>query len=315
MSVWSAEFLRGDDNPPHPILLEVLPMSRLGILTTCALLGLFAYSYAQTRSDQLVLAKEPQAKKDDLKNALNRIAELERELAAVKAPKIQKGSDNIRDIMQQLKQPMETRGLQERVKMKTALDFIAKELNGKLPILIDRDAFAAELGADAPDPYEEEVSLPPVPAKMPIGTALRLLLSQVGKGYATFVIRHGYLEIVTYGRQASAYMLAEPSIIASFECRPLTEVLEELSEETGLTIHLDPNIVKRNELLVSASFRNCSLEDALIVVTEMAQLKFVVLARSIYVTTPENAKIIQKEEAARSKIRVRPGYRRLEAAA
>jgi len=69
-----------------------------------------------------------------------------------------------------------------------------------LPILVDREAFAIELGADAPDPYEEEVSLPPVPAKMAMSLALKLVLAQVGKGNATYLIRRSYIEITTNKR-------------------------------------------------------------------------------------------------------------------
>src|SRR6478609_4552468 len=60
-------------------------------------------------------------------------------------------------LMQMLDLTIDTKGLQERVKLKTALEYFSNKTDGKLPILIDREAFAVELGADAPDPYEEEV--------------------------------------------------------------------------------------------------------------------------------------------------------------
>ena len=41
----------------------------------------------------------------------------------------------------------------------------------------------------------------------------------------------------------------------------------------------------------------------LVVVTEMAELKFVVLDRSIFVTTPERATILRKEEKDRDEPR------------
>jgi hypothetical protein len=223
--------------------------------------------------------------------------------AQPKGPPITNAQEETAAIMHLLQQPIETKQFQEKIKLKTALEVIADKFGGKLPILVDKEAFAAVLGADAADPYEEEVVLPPVPSKMVMGTALRLILSQVGQGQATFVIRKGYIEIVTEKRNTSAYFLYQPCILAIFQKRPVPEVLQELSNQTGLTIHLDPNIGDKANTLISATFRNCSLEDALVTVTEMAQLKYVVYERSIFVTTPDRAKVLEKEERIRNKKR------------
>jgi len=104
------------------------------------------------------------------------------------------------EIYRLLQQTIDTRGLHEKVKLKTALEFFSDKFGGKLPILVDQDAFSADLGADAPNPYEEEVSLPAVPSKMVMNTALRLILSQVGKGNATYLIRREFVEITTSKR-------------------------------------------------------------------------------------------------------------------
>ena len=104
------------------------------------------------------------------------------------------------EINKLLQMPIETKGLQEKVKLKTALEYFSDKFGGKLPILVDRDAFADERAEAAPDPYEEEVSLPPVPKTMIMSTALRLILAQVGKGKATYLIRREFVEITTNDR-------------------------------------------------------------------------------------------------------------------
>ncbi|HZZ78015.1 MAG TPA: hypothetical protein VFE62_05835 [Gemmataceae bacterium] len=112
-------------------------------------------------------------------------------------PDDEAGRKEATEIYRLLQQPIDTKGLQEKVKLKTALEYFGDRFGGKLPILIDKESFTTELGADAPDPYEEEVSLPPVPSKMVMNTALRLVLAQVGKGQATYLIRRNFIEITT----------------------------------------------------------------------------------------------------------------------
>jgi hypothetical protein len=206
----------------------------------------------------------------------------------------------MREMLRWLKEFIDTKDLQERVKLKTALEKFSDHTNGKLPILVDREAFALELGADAPDPYEEEVSLPPVPSRMPIGMALRIVLAQVGKGQATYVIRKSYVEITTRQATTAAYTLRATITFATFDQKPLPEILGNFADDNGIAINLDPNVGKKGLTPISATFRNCSLEEALVTVTEMAELKFVVYEHSIFVTAPERAVVLRKEEVKRA---------------
>jgi len=148
-------------------------------------------------------------------------------------------------LMRLLQQPIDTKGLQEKVKLKTALEYFSDKFGGKLPMIVDREAFGPFVGPEDLDPYEEEVVLPPVPSKMLMSTALRLILSQVGKGQATYVIRQSYIEITTLKAGTAPGLLYRPLIVAAFEKRPLKEVLQELANAGGLEIHLDPNIGKK----------------------------------------------------------------------
>ena len=121
-------------------------------------------------------------------------------------PNDEHGIAEATEISRLLQQVIDTKGLQEKVKLKTALEYFADKFGGKLPILVDREAFA-DGQAEAADPYEEEVSLPPVPARMAMSTALRLVLAQVGKGKATYLIRRSFVEITTNERDLADKVL------------------------------------------------------------------------------------------------------------
>ena len=206
------------------------------------------------------------------------------------------------------------RALQEHVKteklqdvtLNDVLEYLSDAPDGKpesrLVFLFDR-GFAALLGPDEPDPTTEKLSLPKVPNSMKRGTALRLALAQVAKGNAMFLVRQGQVEIIPRQYGTAAHILNQPTLLVSFEQSPLQEVLHDLTDETGLAIHLDPAAGKKAQMPISAMFRNASLEDALVTVTEMAELKFVVMERSIFVTTPDKVDVLRNEEKQREAVR------------
>jgi hypothetical protein len=257
-------------------------------------------------------ARKPESKAE-IEKRLRRAEELQAErpallaalIAALKeAPDPPIAEDNV-ILVRMLQQPFDTRGLQEKVKLKTALEILSDVWFGQLPILVHQSAFnAAGQSLDAPDIYEAEVSLPPVPRTMPMETALNIILAQVSHDdiQATFRIRQGYVEIVPVNYIAAKRLVRE-RISARIQERPLEKVLRDLSEETGLTIVLDPATGKKAVTSINAIFRNIALEDALVAVTEMAELKYVVLHDSIYVTLPSKVEAIEKEEKQREERR------------
>lgn len=252
----------------------------------------------------------------DAKQAARRIGALETALkkAGVDVPQEQPGNIGMVDILNEL---IETKGLQEKVKLKVALEYFSDKFGGRVPILLDTAAFAHEFGEND-SPYEEEVSLPPVPARMVFGTALRLICSQVAKGRATYLIRGTYVEIVPEKYSTAPHFIYQPIITAKYDGWPLSRVLHDLADKSGFSIDLDPGTGKKADTQIRTTFRNCSLEDALTPITEMAGLKYVVLNRSIYVTTKENAEAIREEEEQRAKKRNVPPVnkkKRLEPAA
>jgi hypothetical protein len=209
--------------------------------------------------------------------------------------------------LETLQQPIETKGLQEKVKLSIALDYLGDQTGFKLAFVLDRDSFVAELGTDAPDPYEEEVSLVSSLSgpskKMSMEAVLRRLLAQVGKGHATYVIRSNQIEITTLKSSLATHAIHQATVTLDFDQRPLKQALQHLTDVSGIDIHLDPNVGKGADTLITAIFRNSSVDNALVTITEMANLKYVVLQRSVFVTTAERAKVLRQEDQERSRQR------------
>ncbi|HZZ81735.1 MAG TPA: hypothetical protein VFE62_24755 [Gemmataceae bacterium] len=313
-------------------------MSRLSILIFAAAIIGISVAMPQTVGQEKSTGKTS----DEVKDALKRIAELEkklveqnrelrilqaetRERAAIEDDKVRRDRavelerrnilikeiqpltphQKTQSTLKTLQQPIETKGLQEKLKLATAVDYLGDQTGYKVPFVLDRDAFVAELGTDAPEPFEEEVSLvlPGSPPKMPMEAVLRQLLAQVGKGHATYVIRSNHIEITTLKASLAAHAIHQVPITMAFDQRPVKQVLQDLTDESGIDIHLDPNVGKMGDALIAATFRNATLDNALVTVTEMANLKYVVLQRNVFVTTAERAKVLRQEEQDRAKHR------------
>ena len=72
--------------------------------------------------------------------------------------------------------------------------------------------------------------------------------------------------------------------------------LEELSDLTGVSLVLDARANEKVQTTVTARFNDdVALQDAVRMLTDMADLKIVYLPTSMYITTPERAKVMQKE--------------------
>jgi hypothetical protein len=204
-------------------------------------------------------------------------------------PKTAVKEPTFRSISDALETSVETRPLQEKVKFKTFLEYLDQKLSGQAPLFLDKEAFMAELGADVPDPMEEEVALPGTPARMKGAMALRSALSQIGKGNATYLIRNGMIEITTLRRAAPEVLLGYP-ITARFDKKPLEDAIEALCEMSGATIVIDPRIGDKAKTPVSATFRNSiALDGAVRLLVEMADLQADVQENVLFITTKPKA--------------------------
>src|SRR5260370_10083613 len=160
-----------------------------------------------------------------------------------------------------------------------------------LPILVDNEAFKKK----DRDFYIYDVIVRfPALKRMPGIEALRSALSRSDKP-ATFLIRRGVVVIVPKN-QASTKELLKQTVAANFEGRPLNEALEELSAMTGASIVLDRRPGDKAKKPTPATLKSeVSLDAALRMLTDMADLKAVILGAGIYVTSPANAQTLRRE--------------------
>jgi hypothetical protein len=163
-------------------------------------------------------------------------------------------------------------------------------------MLIDVEAFReAYPELDEGVLYDSPVKFPPVPPEMTIDTALRLALSKVPTKNATYVVLPDRILITTFERTTAEAKLHE-KVRGAFEKRPLNLVLNELSHKLGTTIVIDNRCGDKAESKITATFINdIPLAGALRILTEMADLKVVVLDGAILVTTPAHAETLRKE--------------------
>jgi RNA polymerase sigma factor (sigma-70 family) len=180
--------------------------------------------------------------------------------------------------------------------LKEVLAFIAERYG--ITILIDARAFVTEASSQE-DPPQDIGSFPitiPKLVDVKLSTILRTVLVQVDGDYYT---KDDVLMVVPRKQIESGRLFRQP-VDAVYKKRQLVLALEELQNMTGVSIVLDvrlQDIAKPME--ITADFRNVPLETAVRVLADMADLKSVVMDNLIYVTSKENAKVLEAEENKR----------------
>jgi hypothetical protein len=195
-----------------------------------------------------------------------------------------------------LNQAIETKDFLAPMTIKEALDRLGGWIANFVadsPLFIDEEAFLAE-EPNARDLLSTEIRFPSLPRKMTIGACLRAILGKVPGHNATFLLRNGMLEITTV-KAASPKQLLRQRVVANFQNLPLDEAIDELSEQTGLSVIVDARAGDKKRAPVTAALGNdVTLEAALRLLADMADLKLVVMADAVYVTTPANAPLLCK---------------------
>jgi hypothetical protein len=158
---------------------------------------------------------------------------------------------------------------------------------------LDDEAYRDE-NPEAPRIYESEIHLKSLPPKTTVMYLLRQALKQLPVKSA-IVVRSGRVDIVPLSRTSKEYMLNQ-TFHVDLKDRPLTLALEELSDLTGVSIVIDARAKQKAQSPVTARFHDdVALQDAVRMLTEMAELKIVYLVTGIYITTPEHANVMQTE--------------------
>jgi len=120
-------------------------------------------------------------------------------------PDDMEGRKEAQKISRLLEEPIEMKDFQLPMTLKEALGLFYEKMAAKgleLPILVDTEAFK-DGNNDAPDIYDTPVKFPPFPRRMSLATALRMALSKIPTGNATYLIRRNFIEITTIERQTS----------------------------------------------------------------------------------------------------------------
>jgi hypothetical protein len=174
-----------------------------------------------------------------------------------------------------------------------ALDQLSKIHN--LTIDVNEAAFAAEEFRDVLKTFICETSPIAPQRQTTLAGVLRKVLSRMpNRSGATLLIRPGHIEITTqaaareevWGKDYKGPTLA--LVHVSARKMPLDKLLAGLATWGERSIVVDPRIGERvAEMPISAQMLNTPLDAALALVCDMADLSFVQLDNTFYVTTPE----------------------------
>jgi hypothetical protein len=211
---------------------------------------------------------------------------------------------SIREIRKRLDRLIETKDLRQLTSLGEGLQFLEHKLSdgGKvnLEIVLREHLFKKE-NPDSPDIAETKIKFPPFPKRMSAATALRILLSKVPTNNATYRLRAGQIQVTTID-DAATVQLNEP-VGGSYRDRPLAEVLDKLAAQSGVTIILDRRVSKQGQVPVRAYLGAfVSLQTALRLLTDMADLRYVIIGNAVYVTSPANADKAAAEVRRRSQL-------------
>src|SRR5207249_3735293 len=124
--------------------------------------------------------------------------------------------------------------------------------------------------------WEEEISFPPVPTKLIAHTAFRLALSQVGRGEATCWFRRGQIVITSNERAHSSYFLKSAHVGVESKDRRLADILDDVAEETGVSIVVDCRVGNQAKTKVTAKCGG-KLESIVRLLSKSAGLEPVIL--------------------------------------
>ena len=137
-----------------------------------------------------------------------------------------------------LQQLIECAGIKGKVKLKTALEYISSQLEGKPRFVVDKRAFRSAREDDKYDLLEAEVELKPSSGQWRAQIILRHLLEQIPWKDAVHVARPDFIEITT-ARRFFAPAVSTPmfsprgSFVAVMEYRPKDSMLHVVECATG----------------------------------------------------------------------------------
>jgi hypothetical protein len=202
------------------------------------------------------------------------------------------GRARVSALWDDLATPMSAEPFVQVMALKDAIDTIQKQFQQhyghELPITINQQAFKDE-APEAPDLLECQIKLNAHPRTRTIGQLLRAMLSQASD-LATIYVYDGTIEITTHDAIIPARLLQQTPNLR-FTRQPLSFVLEEIHDRTGVYVILDRRVGVNARTPVSMTFTNdLTLGTGLRLMAEMAHLKLLVIDNTIVITTPDHAR-------------------------
>jgi hypothetical protein len=216
--------------------------------------------------------------------------------------------EQIREMGKKLEAPLTFPGVDDP---KTKLSDVLDDLGTRHDVVfnVDERAFVTEGLKDVLSTLVATEGRPlPRLKNVSFNTVLRKVLSRIpSKSGATFINRGDEIEITTMDVfRASMFLDSErdrpfPVVRVEFAKQPLEEALRELADESGINIVLDAHAGEKAKAEVAGSFNSAPLDTAVRILADMAGLKPVMLDNVLYVTTKENARVLEEEGHERKK--------------
>ena len=221
---------------------------------------------------------------------------------ALKADDIKKGN---RDLRSRLNQTVEFSGFDDpKTTLEEALNSLASQYS--LAFDVNDNAFK---GAQVQDVLTTPIAEKAIPkmSQVSLEFVLRKILARVPAD-ATYVIHRDVIEITTEQAKQTEWIDAKtpaplPLISIEFDKKPLAEALQELTAYAHVSVVLDVRAEEQGQTAVTANLIDVPLDTAVQVLADMAGLRPVRLGNMLYVTTRENAKVLQLERHERALLR------------
>ena len=193
--------------------------------------------------------------------------------------------------------------------LKDALDLLTRKSD--VAFTINHRAFRQNGSAENVDEFEIASPRPMPVMKGSLSAILREILQRVGTDdEATFLIRGDRIEILPgsammreiYGLEIAVAPNAPaifPIVHLKATDRPLRDLLRQVSDQADVNILVDPRCGDKGKADLTVKLVNAPADTAVEVLADMAGLEMVHQRNVLYVTSPENAAKIRKEQERR----------------
>jgi hypothetical protein len=189
----------------------------------------------------------------------------------------------------------------ENAPLRDVLEFLSDKYG--LTFIVDTQAFEQAGVGGGRNVEDSQVRLPKMPG-VNLAAILRFLTAQVD---GTYLIRRDFIEITTRHRQVleafgpgvESSTLNPPTVNVAFQGRSLEKALADVAVQSGKNIVLDPRVADKEKLVVTAQLLNTPIDAAVRVLADMVGLQAVTMENVYYVTTPENADRLDRQQRAR----------------